>query len=251
MRIDDLEFYDTTEAAPDLGVQGDGEPAKVTAQEQVEEPAEEPTPDTDSEDEVEEEEKPKKKSGSQRWKEKAHREAEEKEYWRQLALKNQQPEANKTEVPSDKPAPERFDTHEAYLEALVDWKADQKVKAQEAERRQEAWSTKAQEARSKFDDFDDALQSAPAPSPSVSEVLFESPKGAELAYYLATHEDEYKRINKLSPVAAARELGLIEGRISAEKKEAKAAPVSKAPRPVAPVNPASSAPSKPERHQFY
>jgi len=223
---DDLVFD-----APETGVQNDGEPVVVPAEPEPVAAEPEESPETEGEEsgeELEAAEAPKKKSGSQRWKEKAQREAEEKEYWKRQALAQKEPEKPAAPVAAEgKPQLDAYDTHAEWVEAVAEWKVDQKLKAREeqgeATKRQQSWEQKAKEAREEIgDDFDDALESAPAPSRAVAEVLSESPLGAKLAYHLASHPEEYSRINRLSPIAAARELGLIEARI--------AAPIEKKPR---------------------
>lgn len=235
---EDLVVYDAPEPEPVAG----GEPAGMPEPEpEVAEVAETPEA-VEDQDESDEVEKPHKKSGSQRWKEKAAREAQEKEYWKQQALSNSKPEAPKAApVAEGKPRLDDFETHEAWVEAVTDWKVEQKMADREAKseaaRRQQTWEQKAESARAKFEDFDDALESAAMPSRPVAEVLSESPIGAELAYHLATNPKEYARINALGPIAAARELGLIEARLDQKSKPAAKAPapVTKAPKPPTPV----------------
>lgn len=237
---DDLVFMD-------LGPQNDGEPVAVEQEPVQDEPtaeqpeAEQPAEPEAEHEEPEAEEQPKKKTGSQRLKEKLHQREQELEYWRQQAL-NAKPaqEVPKPVEVDGKPKPEDYETHADWVEAVTDWKVEQKLKAQaeqsKAQKYQQEWETQAKDARARYEDFDDALQSAPAPSPAVAEAIAESPVKADLAYYLATHEDEYAQINRLPTVAAARAVALIEAKLAAPKKpETKAPAVTKAPKPPTPV----------------
>jgi hypothetical protein len=228
--------------APEVGLQNDGEPvAVVPAEPEGETPAPEPEnePETDGAEAPEGDEKPHKKTGSQRLREKLAREAEEKEYWKAEALKKATPATPATPQAAGKPRQEDFDTHEAWVEAVTDWKVDQKLAERETKteqtKRQQSWNEKADKARAKFEDFDDALESAPAPTPIVSEVLNESPIGGEVAYHLATHLDLYKRINAMRPPAAALELGRLEAQITAKQAPPVPKAATKAPKPPTPI----------------
>jgi hypothetical protein len=85
--------------------------------------------------------KPKKKSGYQRRIDKLnarHKAAQDElEYWKSQALKTGQAEPKqeqKVDRKADgKPNPESFETHSEYVEALTDWKLDQKEASRRAE----------------------------------------------------------------------------------------------------------------------
>lgn len=250
LTADGLIFHD------DIGVQNDGEPVAAAPVEEPAAPVEDPKaePETEVPAEEPEDDAPKKKTGSQRWRERAQRAAEEADYWRQRALQGA-PEVPKAPVmPGAKPDVADYESQEAYLEALAEHKAEQKVKEIEQKREHAAkvaaWQERTDAAREKFEDFDEALESAPAPTSHVADVLMESPVGADLAYYLATHPSDYKRINQLSPVMAARELTLIETKLATPKPEAKKP--TQAPKPPAPVGVPPAAPAKtPEKFEVY
>ena len=224
----------------------DGVPAvekvePVPDPEPIKEPEEVETPDPDTDEAETEEggdEAPKKKSGSQRWKEKAQREAEEKEYWKTQALQGKTVEAPVAPVlPKGGPTVDQFDNYEDFQRATIRYEAQQIV-AQE--RAKQGWEQKAQSARAKYPDFDDALQTARNPSPAVIEVLQDSPLGADIAYHLATHPEVFTRINTMSPIAAARELGKLEVALQPKPEPKK---VTKAPPPIVPVVASVAAPA--------
>ena len=237
---DDLVFDEVApvETAPEAVP----EPAPVEAEPEAPEPE---AAEAEADDEAE---KPRHKPGSQKWKEKAQREAQEKEYWKAQALQQKAPEPTPTPVSADGPKQDDFDTHAEWVKASIRFEAKAMI---EAEKRQQTWDQKAQAARTRFTDFDEALETAPAPSRAVAEVLNESPIGGDVAYHLATHPDEYNRINRLGPVAAALELGRIEARLAPQKK-APITPATKAPRPPSPVTAAAAArPSDDGRVESY
>lgn len=229
---------------PDLGVQGDGEPAAVETDEPKEPVEVEPAEPAESEGE---EETPKKKPGSQRLKERVQRLTDEAEHWKRLALENQKkPEPEAKAVDASAPRQEDFEDYAEWIKASIRHEAEKLIAEREAkanaQKFEHSWEEKKAAARAEIEDFDDALEGAAPPSPHVAQVLVDSPIGAKLAYHLATHEDEYRRINMLGPVQAARELGLLEAKLTTPKPEPKTVEKTKAPKPAAPV----SAPSAPK-----
>lgn len=254
----------------DLGPQNDGEPVAVaTVADPTPEPPAEPEaaapevaeeaiddgPEAELQDETETH---KKKSGSQRWKEKAQREAEEKEYWRQQALKGQAPEAPKPQpAPNGKPVLDSYETFDAYNEALMDWKVEQRMAQMEqkthAEKIQKTWEAKKAEARKELPDFDEVISDMiEPPAPVVLAVMEASDHIAKIAYHLAQHPDELQRINRLAPPQAALEVARIEARFNRTPAPAASKPVSKAPRPPSPVSaPSAPRPSDDGRIELY
>jgi len=187
----------------------------------------------------------------------------EAEYWRQRALATKpEPGSGNGAEPSGadkpKPRPEDFEdkTTAEYLEALTDWKADQKLREyesrQQAKQREtaeqeqqrtsaEKFASTIQAGREAFEDFDEAIESLSNPAIPITkelvEALITSENGAALMYHLATHQEDIARIAKLPAMAAARELGKLEARIAGEKpaaeaeEEAPPKPIAKAPPP--------------------
>lgn len=178
--------------------------------------------------------------------EEAKREAE---MWRTRALQAQgiTKEQDKREVSQGKPEASKFESYEAYLEALTDWKAEQKFAEREkktkedsskrdrVERLQQAASTfeeRAEKFREKVEDFDDVVYDESLPvTQAMSEAILDSDIGPELLYHLGQNPKEAARIARLSPFAAAREIGKLEVKLStpAPKKP------SNAPDPITPV----------------
>ena len=106
--------------------------------------------------------------------------------------------------------------------------------------RQAEFQREASDARSRYADFDAALQIAGNPqivSQALSEMVLESDQPAELAYYLGKNPQEAARLSMLPPTAAARELGRLESKLTA----APAKIASSAPPPINPVRAAGVA----------
>ncbi len=146
---------------------------------------------------------------------------------------------------SGKPKPEDFDDQNDYLEALTDWKVDQKIaqikpSSNGAGNKQPDIPVEVaaqiqvfeKAGRSKYDDFD-AIALNPNVinlySPTMEEEILTSDFGADLAYYFGTHADEADRISRLSPNKATREIVQLEAKF---KKQTTNAPP--------PINPISS-----------
>jgi hypothetical protein len=210
--------------------------------------------------------KPKKKGGWQRQKEKAEREAmeakRELEYWRGVALKNGAGEPSKTDTPKadakqasqdGKPNPDSFESYSEYAEALADWKVDQKLKdrdqkaeqaklAAEMQKAQQAHFDRVKAFADKTEDFSEVLEAVEdvQVSAAVQELLMSSENGPELMYQLAKNREELERVSKLSPLAAAREIGRLESKLASHasgetKKTETKKQTTQAPAPITPV----------------
>lgn len=220
--------------------------ADETASESTEDPTEDTLEETESEeseteDKLEtkpEDQKPKKKSGFQRTKEKLNREIE---YWRTEAIKNQKPTQIAKEetvvakvAESGKPDKAKYETHDEYIEAVAEWKADQKFKSYQ----EDAKKTSAQEAAQKklsehfarvesfkeaHEDFDEAWETLSDKkifiTLAMQETIKKSNAGPALMYALAKDHKECARIAKLEPLEAAEALGELKYKISKSSTE--------------------------------
>lgn len=173
----------------------------------------------------------------------AQREAE---YWKQQAEARQ---AAPLPVP-DKPLVENYQDYESFVEALTEWKVEQKAGEVIARREQEhrqreaqsnaqtEWEARADKVRAELPDYDEVIYSEAFKtlhvSPAMAEAIQASELGPKLAYHLTKNPGESSRIASLSPVAAVRELLILEGKLSATPQQTNR-PVSAAPAPIAPV----------------
>lgn len=157
----------------------------------------------------------------------------------------------------EEPRPDRskFASDEEYIEAVAEWKADQRLAKREqeqaearakAEREQlvKGWQAALQRARTEIEDYDDVIKGSDVQLPGhLHQAILESDVGPHLAYYFAKHPDEAKRYNAMSPTKALRELGRLEDRLEEDANDepaAKPSPkteieTSKAPPPTARV----------------
>jgi hypothetical protein len=171
-----------------------------------------------------------------REKQAAERRAEDLE--RQIAeLKAQvQPEPQKD---NREPKRENFATETEYIDARVDWKAEQKVAQREAERAAQDASkrmfTQVERAKELVPDFAQVTSSANLTvPPNVVEYMKESDLFAELGYYFAKNPDVMKKLELMAPVKQLVELGKIESKLSPFAPAAKDEPLTEKPEKAEP-----------------
>jgi hypothetical protein len=160
--------------------------------------------------------------------------AREQRKWerQQQALKAQQPVA-----PAELPPPEQFESTEAYAEALATRKAEELLAQREAQRQQaemlEAYSELEEEARAKYDDFEQVAYNPRLPvTETMAQAIRASDIGPELAYYLGSNPKEADRISRLPAILQAKELGKVEAKLASDPPTKK---TSNAPAPITPV----------------
>lgn len=213
--------------------------------------------ETKTEDEAEVDKPKSKKGGFQRRIDKLNKRnadiEKEKEYWRGEALRVKPADTPVTLTPTQdqslRPKQTDFATHDEYIEALVDWKSDQKLQAARQKDRDEAVKTefktkittheaRVQSFRDAHDDFDEALTNVAGIhiTMAVQDSIIESDVGPQMMYALANDPKEFKRICSLPPLAAAREMGKLEAKFSKPvSKSSNETKTTKAPKPVTPV----------------
>lgn len=182
---------------------------------------------------------------------KKRREAErEAEYWRNKAQGDEKKTTDSETPPKGRPKEEDFDTYEQYEDALVDHRISQretqsaKEKAKAAsetatQTKQEALGAALDKGASLYDDFEAVVQSPDLiMTEAMVDAAMEGPDPQDVFYHLANNKEEAARIAELTPIAAAREIGKIELRLSEGKKAPKAPEpkrVTKAPEPIKPI----------------
>jgi hypothetical protein len=187
----------------------------------------------------------------------AQREAEQErdELKAQLAKSGSQPAAVEPAPPvaaakpaatATKPDIKNFDSYEAYNEALVDFKLAEKAQtdAKAASDRKAAdvaaqagakWNERVEEAKANplMPDYEEVMAAAGTLpiSQAMHVAILKSDRGPEIAYWLATNQDEAARIAQLEPLDAALALGEIKAGL---KSPAPVKPAAKAlPKPAA------------------
>jgi hypothetical protein len=155
------------------------------------------------------------------------------------------------ETSPSKPIPDNFTTTEDYLEALAEYKADQKFAEltqkqkdaeretkykSEVERQNERKNDMIRTGEGKYDDFEEVVANNKV---EISEpaylAILETENGADIVYHLAKNPAEADRIAALSPYAQAKEIGKLEDKLSSKPNK-----ISNAPTPISPAKGASS-----------
>jgi hypothetical protein len=192
---------------------------------------------------------------------KAREQERETAYWRGRAEAREAKEAEAAKAAANKkPEVGDFEDYGAYVEALTDWKADEKIRANNENLRQESakeraaresrerWTERSNAARNVHPDFDEVLTAASDVrlADHVTEALDDSEHSGRLLYSIAKDPSIADRLNAMTPRQAAIELGRMEAKlepVSAESPDPEAVPVETKPAaPVAPVRKTTSAP---------
>jgi hypothetical protein len=252
------EVFDLDTPAPD-GAEASEESAETEQKTEAkgEEPKAEDQKKDDAKDEdkpPEDEEAPKRLKGAAKWRERA-RQAEA----RIAELESRQPEKGDGETKRDAP---KSDDIDAEVENLIgkppkesdftDWaqfqralnrwdmraiNAEDKIRAQKAERQVqsqedakeilEAFEARAEAFAKQVPDFREALDASDVTiARHVGELIVTSEKSHLIQYHLAKNPDRAKALNNMSHIAAAKEIGRLEDRLTLPKPktETKASP---------------------------
>lgn len=165
-------------------------------------------------------------------------------YWRAQALQGKAP--NSANAALSKPTLDQFEDPAEFIEALTDWKADAAVaKRMEADTTRKAVEVRAQTfqeravaLRAELPDYDDVLNASDAVvTEHVGEILQDSEYGPKLAYTFAKDPSSLERLNRMTPVQAAREIGRLEAGFASKVAPPPPAPkkLSQTPPPANPL----------------
>ena len=138
----------------------------------------------------------------------------------------------KLQIPAtDKPKLEDYEDTSDYLEALTDWKVEQKLKAQQAEATSETeeaselqaadeiadeLDTIAAKGRDKYDDYESVVFDKDLTlTQEMVETIIQSDIAEEIFYYLGQNPDIAAELSEMTPFKAAKEIGKLEVEIAA------------------------------------
>jgi hypothetical protein len=132
---------------------------------------------------------------------------------------------------------DQFESTEAYADALAYQKAEELIAKREAAKQHsailESYQDLEEEARSKYDDFEQVAYNPKLPITNVmAETIQSSDIGPELAYYLGSNPKDAERISRMTPLGQAKEIGKIEAKLAAEPPVKR---TTSAPAPISPV----------------
>jgi hypothetical protein len=133
---------------------------------------------------------------------------------------------------------DQFESPEAYAEALAYQKAEELIAKREAAKQQsavlESYQEREEQARDKYDDFEQVAYNPKLPITNVmAETIQSSDIGPELAYYLGSNPKDAERISRMTPLSQAKEIGKIEAKLAAEPPVKR---TTSAPAPISPVS---------------
>ena len=185
-------------------------------------------------------------------------------FWRERALKQEQPSAAPPAVPTAIPEPtppprpsrDDFEDYEDYEEARDKWAADVAVLRMEHKQSVEAAKRKEEEARrqseaaareheewknkgaSKYSDFEAVAlrgpgEGGPVVTQPMADAIFASDRSHDIAYFLGKNPGEARRIASLRTAQQIMEIGKLEARLSAGPPKPKTS--TEAPPPISPV----------------
>jgi len=132
---------------------------------------------------------------------------------------------------------DQFETTEAYAEALALQKAEELVAKRDAAKQQtqvlESYHEREEEARGKYDDFEQVAYNPKLTITSVmAETIQSSDVGPEIAYFLGSNPKDADRISRLPALAQAKEIGKIEAKLASDPPVKR---TTSAPAPISPV----------------
>ena len=160
---------------------------------------------------------------------------EQRKWEREQAAKQAEMQAKRA-VPAELPPADSMDP-EQYAELLAERKAEELLARREQARQQaellEAFHEREEEARVKYDDFEQVAYNPKLPiTDAMAQTIQASEVGPDIAYYLGSNPKEAERISRLSALMQAKEIGKIESKLADNPPVKK---TSNAPAPIAPV----------------
>lgn len=186
--------------------------------------------DDNTEEQEHEETKPKKSGFEKRvskLNQKIELQRQEAEYWKDQALRNQQPQQkaivqDEYQIPA-KPTFAQYNDIDAYTDAVTDWKLlklevdnIKRTESQKQAQNIDTYNKRVAEYVKTNPDFTEAVAENGDTycAPEIHEIAIESEVGPAIVYYLSKNVDEIDRINKLTPKRRLVELGKLEERLS-------------------------------------
>jgi len=159
------------------------------------------------------------------------------------ALEKFQPQAQeRQQEPVDtRPSRGQYADDETYIDAITDWKLDQREAGQKQAQEQQTQKQHLSKAESIYAeamkagiDRDDLNEVADAMPMAMRSAVVDSDIGGKLMAYMAGNPDELARISTLPPARQAAEIGKLELRLQTTK-------TTKAPAPITPIGSRGSA----------
>lgn len=153
---------------------------------------------------------------------------------KRLAREQRKWEREKQSAPVvEMPSVDQYESVDAYAEARAQKILEQRELQKERAIILDGYHEKEEEARGKYDDFEQIAYNPRLPITDVmAQTIQASDNGPDVAYYLGSNPKEAERISKLQPFLQAKEIGKIEARLASDPPTKT---ISKAPAPIEPV----------------
>jgi hypothetical protein len=239
-----IETQTATESEKEQEVQEALETVEETTE--ATEENEEAVSEDGAEDSEAAEEKPKKLGG---YKKKLMLAKQEADYWREQALKKQEPVNDGPKAVEAEPDPNKFENPADYYKALGKWTvAQERAELEKARLKEESEKTQAVKAESyksrleEFSkaqpDYQDVVEDFDLENPgfqwnqTMRTLLADSEVGPAAVYAMAKDPAIAKRLNSLSPLEAAKEFGKLEEKLSKPKTVVKKSTASAPLKPI-------------------
>lgn len=161
---------------------------------------------------------------------------EQRKWEREQAQRLAELEVKKTPL-QNPPSVDDFESAQAYAEALAERKAQELIAQRETAKQQaqllEAYHDLEEDARAKYDDFEQVAYNPQLPVTDVmAQTIQASEVGPDVIYWLGSNPKEAARIAALPSILQAREIGKIEAKLAINPPVKK---TSTAPAPIAPI----------------
>lgn len=141
----------------------------------------------------------------------------------------------------DKPSRAQYADDESYIDAVTDWKLDQRERVSNQSKAVEAQKSTAEKTEAMYKEaaklpgFDrEEFEELPL-TKQIAQFLMESDAPPKLMAYMSANPDEVERIAALSPVKQVAEMGKLEAKLSSVTVK-----TTKAPAPINPVGAGST-----------
>lgn len=148
---------------------------------------------------------------------------------RKQERQQQQPQIRPQEPTLDR---SQFESEEAYIDAVAEVKAHQKLTMAEQQKVWKAFTDKEVEAEERYPDYMDVTRKMALSDFMLSAVVDED-NAAEVLYHLGTNPKEAAKIAALPPRQQIKEIGKLSARLSIQGEEKPK--VSQAPEPIKPI----------------
>jgi hypothetical protein len=151
-------------------------------------------------------------------------------------MTSQRQESKPTEQPNGKPTMAQYANVEDYVEAVADWKLEQREQASQKSQADSQRATVANKVEkimqdaAKISGFDrEAFDELPI-TDAMAYAILDSDVAAKITAHLTSNPEDAERISTLSPARQAAEIGKLEAKISSQTVKA-----SNAPAPIKPI----------------